>query len=59
MTQDAVAARLDVRRPTISAWEAGGAEPLAIDLQHLADLYGVTLDQLTGRAPLPPPSRSE
>lgn len=55
LTQDVVASRLEVRRPTIGAWEAGGAEPLAVDLLRLADLYGVTLDQLAGRAPLPPP----
>ena len=49
-----LATALGVRRPTIAAWEAGAAEPLAIDLQRLADLYGVEIAMLTGRASLPP-----
>lgn len=54
MSQASAATALGVRRPTIAAWEAGDAEPLAIDLQRLADLYGVEIGVLTGRAPLPP-----
>jgi transcriptional regulator with XRE-family HTH domain len=54
MSQASVAKALGFRRPTITAWEAGDAEPLAIDLQRLADLYGVEIAMLTGRAPLPP-----
>lgn len=54
--QGDVAEVLGVSRPTMSAWERGLAEPLALDLLQLADLYGVTLDQLVGRADLPPPS---
>lgn len=54
LSQASVAATLGVSRPTITAWEAGDAEPLAIDLQRLADLYGVEIAMLTGRAPLPP-----
>ena len=55
LTQDAVAERLLVRRPTVSSWETGGSEPQGLDLAALADLFGVSLDQLTGRQPLPPP----
>ena len=54
LSQASVATALGVRRPTIAAWEAGDAEPLAIDLQRLADLYGVEIGMLTGRASLPP-----
>jgi DNA-binding XRE family transcriptional regulator len=54
LSQASVATALGVRRPTIAAWEAGDAEPLAIDLQRLADLYGVEIGVLTGRSPLPP-----
>lgn len=57
--QGDVAVALGVSRPTLSAWERGLAEPLALDLQRLADLYGVTLDQLVGRADLPPPVRGD
>jgi transcriptional regulator with XRE-family HTH domain len=54
LTQASVAESLRVRRATIAAWEAGDAEPLAIDLQRLADLYGVEIAMLTGRSSLPP-----
>lgn len=54
-----VADRLSVSRVTVNAWEAGRSEPQALDLAALADLYGVTLDELTGRAPLPPPKRED
>lgn len=54
LSQEATAKALDVARPTLWAWESGGTEPLAVDMQRLADLYKLTLDQLAGRAPLPP-----
>jgi transcriptional regulator with XRE-family HTH domain len=54
--QDAAAAHAGVKRQTLSAWERGLGEPTAIDLGKLADLYGLTLDQLVGRDDLPPPS---
>lgn len=57
--QDHVVAALGVTRPTLSAWERGRTEPLALDLSHLADLYGITIDQLVGRAALPPPARRD
>lgn len=52
ITQDQVASALGLRRATVSGWERD-AEPGAGNLVRLADLYGLTLDQLTGRAPLP------
>jgi transcriptional regulator with XRE-family HTH domain len=54
LSQANVAAALGVRRPTITAWEAGDAEPMAIDLLRLADLYGVDINGLMGRGPLLP-----
>lgn len=57
--QDAAADHVGVKRQTLSAWERGLGEPTAIDLGKLADLYGITLDELTGRAPLPPPERKD
>jgi len=53
LSQAQVAEALGVRRPTVTAWENGDAEPKALDLQHLADLFGVDINVLTGRATLP------
>lgn len=59
LSQAAAADSIGVTRVTLSAWETGRGEPLATDLQRLARLYGLTLDQLTGRADLPPPTRED
>ena len=53
LSQANVAETLAVRRPTVTAWENGDAEPKALDLQRMADLYGVDINVLTGRALLP------
>jgi len=53
LSQLQVAERLEVRRPTVTAWENGDAEPKALDLQRMADLFGVDINVLTGRAQLP------
>lgn len=55
LSQDRVAEALGVRRATVTAWEGGDSEPLALDLQALADLLGVDMAVLTGRVPLPRP----
>lgn len=54
LSQASVATTLGVSRPTIMSWEAGDAEPMAIDLLRLADLYGVEITGLMGRSPLLP-----
>lgn len=59
LSQAAAAEAINVRKATLSGWETGAREPMAVDLQRLADLYGLTLDQLTGRASLPPPERKD
>lgn len=59
LSQDDVAAQLEIRRATVGAWESGDSEAPTGDLLRLADLYHLTLDQLTGRAPLPPPERED
>lgn len=53
MNQDEAAAGAGVSRKTVSLWETGVHEPGALDLLHLADLYGVGVEALCGRAPLP------
>lgn len=57
LSQAAAAEALGLHRHSFINWEGGSTEPLADDLLRLADLYGVTLDELTGRAPLPPPKK--
>ena len=49
LSQEEVAGRLFVSRQSVSKWENGQAEPGVENLKALADLYGVTLDELTGR----------
>ena len=48
LSQEEVAGRLFVSRQSVSKWENGQAEPGVENLKALADLYGVTLDELTG-----------
>ena len=47
--QSAVASAIGANRSTLSAWERMGCIGLA-DAWALADYYGVTLDELAGRA---------
>lgn len=49
LSQEEVAGRLFVSRQSVSKWENDQAEPGVENLKALADLYGVTLDQLAGR----------
>lgn len=53
LSQAQAAESLGIRRQTMTAWEAGDSEPPALDLQRMADLYGVDINVLTGRALLP------
>lgn len=46
LSQQALATALDVARTTISNWEKGVAYPLFGDLIRLANLFGVTLNDL-------------
>lgn len=46
LSQEEVAKVLFVTRQTISKWETGKAEPGVSNLKALAELYGVTLEQL-------------
>lgn len=52
MSQGDLGAALDVSRQSISKWETDGAVPELDKLMKLAELFGVTLDELvTGKAP--------
>lgn len=48
LSQEDVAKRLFVSRQSVSKWENGGAEPGIENLKALANLYGVTVDELVG-----------
>ena len=46
MSQETLAAELDVSRQAISKWEQDGALPDAVNIIHIARLFGVTTDYL-------------
>lgn len=52
MTQQDVADRLGVSNKTISKWESGGGFPDIVILPALAELYGVSADELLAGEPL-------
>ena len=45
-SQEEVAGRIGVSRQAVAKWETGDSIPDLINCQALAELYGVTLDQL-------------
>ena len=50
MTQDELAELLDVSRQSVSKWETGTSIPELDKLMKMCDIFGVSLDVLTGRA---------
>ncbi len=46
ISQDGLAARLGVSRQSVSKWETGTATPELDKLTAMAELFGVTLDEL-------------
>lgn len=51
ITQIQLAQLLNIRQSSISAWENGTANPDFENQRRLADLYGITIDELLGRVP--------
>lgn len=51
LSQEDVAQKLFVSRQSVSKWENGNAEPGVDNLKALAELYGVTLDELMENGP--------
>lgn len=49
-TQDQVAQRLGCHESAVSRWESGSRFPTGSDLVALADLFGVSADDLLGRS---------
>lgn len=53
LSREAVARELRISSKTYERYEKNERDPAAPVLVQLADFFGVTLDQLAGRAPLP------
>lgn len=51
LTQEGLAQRLDVTNQAVSKWESDQCCPDISLLPRIADLFGITLDQLFGRTP--------
>lgn len=47
-TQESLAEKLNVSRQAVTKWESGQALPDLVNLKEIADLFGVTLDELLG-----------
>lgn len=52
LSQGDLADMLDVSRQSVSKWENGGAVPELDKLMKMCDLFQISLDELTGRAPI-------
>ena len=53
LTQEDLAKALGVTNQAVSKWESGQNCPDIGLLPHIADIFGVTIDELMGRMPLP------
>ena len=53
VSREAVSRALEISTKSYERYEKNEREPGATLLVKLAEYYGVTLDQLVGRAPLP------
>lgn len=51
LTQEGLAQKLGVTNQAVSKWESGQSCPDIVLLPRLADLFGITIDQLFGREP--------
>lgn len=51
LSQEELARRMGVKRPSVVQWEQGTAMPAAAKLPLLADIFGCTIDALFGRQP--------
>lgn len=52
LKQDVLAVKLNIRRQTLSAYERGVTVPDIYVLIRVADYFGISLDELTGRRTL-------
>lgn len=49
MTQAELAAKMRLTTPSITKWERGRANPTIANLIQLAEIFGVSLDEVVGR----------
>ncbi len=49
MTQAELAAKMQLTTPSITKWELGRANPTYDNLIQLAEIFGVSLDEVAGR----------
>ena len=49
MTQAELAAKMRLTTPSITKWERGRANPTYDNLIQLAEIFGVSLDEVAGR----------
>ena len=59
MSQEELAAALSVSRQSVSKWETGQSVPDLDKLIRLADLFGVTVDELVREGERPDPPQAE
>lgn len=59
LSREKVSRVLELSSKTYERYEKNEGEPTAPTLVKLADFFGVTLDQLVGREPLPEDSGAE
>ena len=59
LTQEGLAQKLGVTNQAVSKWESGQSCPDIALLPQLADLFGITLDELFGREPKAPAVQTE
>ena len=54
MSQQALGERLGISSVAVSKWERGQSQPDIPTLKRLADLFGVSMDELCGHRTVPP-----
>lgn len=54
LTREQVEEATGITTGTLGRWERGQAQPEVMDLWRLADLYGVSIGELTGTGPADP-----
>lgn len=59
LTQEGLAQKLEVTNQAVSKWESDACCPDILLLPKIADVFGVTLDELFGREPKAEPAREE
>ena len=59
LTQEGLAQRLGVTNQAVSKWESGQSCPDIALLPNLADIFGITIDQLFGREPQAAPAPAQ